>query len=218
MRSFLAKLAFSQGVPMLAHGDELARTQLGNNNAYAQDNEITWVNWDLTEQQQKLLAFTRRVLVLRQSHPVLRRRHFFRGAPVPGSEHKDVTWIRSDGKELSDVDWRTPDAHVLGMLMDGAATDEVDERGHAVSGDTLLLVMNAGDTPVSFTLPASSGEAKMWVIMVDTAREEASLVNGDSVTVEAHALMLLRFGPDRRIPVLEEPRREPLSVVEKHTL
>jgi isoamylase len=218
MRSFLATLAFSQGVPMLAHGDELARTQLGNNNAYAQDNEITWVNWDLTEQQQKLLAFTRRVLVLRQSHPVLRRRHFFRGAPVPGSEHKDVTWIRSDGKELSDVDWRTPDAHVLGMLMDGAATDEVDERGHAVSGDTLLLVMNAGDTPVSFTLPASSGEAKMWVIMVDTAREEASLVNGDSVTVEAHALMLLRFGPDRRIPVLEEPRREPLSVVEKHTL
>jgi isoamylase len=218
MRSFLATLAFSQGVPMLAHGDELARTQLGNNNAYAQDNEITWVNWDLTEQQQKLLAFTRRVLVLRQSHPVLRRRHFFRGAPVPGSEHKDVTWIRSDGKELSDVDWRTPDAHVLGMLMDGAATDEVDERGHAVSGDTLLLVINAGDTPVSFTLPASSGEAKMWVIMVDTAREEASLVNGDSVTVEAHALMLLRFGPDRRIPVLEEPRREPLSVVEKHTL
>jgi isoamylase len=218
MRSFLATLAFSQGVPMLAHGDEVARTQLGNNNAYAQDNEITWVNWDLTEQQQKLLAFTRRVLALRQSHPVLRRRHFFRGAPVPGSEHKDVTWIRSDGKELSDVDWRTPDVHVLGMLMDGAASDEVDERGHAVSGDTLLLVMNAGDTPVSFTLPASSGEAKMWVIMVDTAREEASLVKGDSVTVEAHALMLLRFGPDRRIPALEEPRPEPLSVVEKHTL
>ena len=218
MRSFLATLAFSQGVPMLAHGDELARTQLGNNNAYAQDNEITWVNWDLTDEQTKLTAFTRQLLALRQAHPVLRRRHFFRGAPVTGSDQKDVTWIRPDGKELTDVDWRTPDAHVFGMLMDGAATDEVDERGHAVLGDTLLLVMNAGELPVSFTLPALRAEAKMWVIMIDTAREEASMVKGGSVTVEAHALMLLRFGSDRRMPALEEMRRDSLSAVEKHTL
>ena len=218
MRSFLATLAFSQGVPMLAHGDELARTQLGNNNAYAQDNEITWVNWDLTDEQTKLTAFTRQLLALRQAHPVLRRRHFFRGAPVTGSDQKDVTWIRPDGKELTDVDWRTPDAHVFGMLMDGAATDEVDERGHAVLGDTLLLVMNAGESPVSFTLPALRAEAKMWVIMIDTAREEASMVKGGSVTVEAHALMLLRFGSDRRMPALEEMRRDSLSAVEKHTL
>ena len=203
---------------MLAHGDELARTQLGNNNAYAQDNEITWVNWDLTDEQTKLTAFTRQLLALRQAHPVLRRRHFFRGAPVTGSDQKDVTWIRPDGKELTDVDWRTPDAHVFGMLMDGAATDEVDERGHAVLGDTLLLVMNAGELPVSFTLPALRAEAKMWVIMIDTAREEASMVKGGSVTVEAHALMLLRFGSDRRMPALEEMRRDSLSAVEKHTL
>ena len=218
MRSFLATLAFSQGVPMLAHGDELARTQLGNNNAYAQDNEITWVNWDLTDEQTKLTAFTRQLLALRQAHPVLRRRHFFRGTPVTGSDQKDVTWIRPDGKELTDVDWRTPDTHVFGMLMDGAATDEVDERGHAVLGDTLLLVMNAGESPVSFTLPALRAEAKMWVIMIDTAREEASMVKGGSVTVEAHALMLLRFGSDRRMPALEEMRRDSLSAVEKHTL
>ena len=218
MRSLLATLAFSQGVPMLAHGDELARTQLGNNNAYAQDNEITWMNWDLTAEQTKLMGFTRQLLALRQAHPVLRRRHFFRGAPVPGSEQKDVTWIRPDGKELTDVDWRTPDAHVIGMLMDGAATDEVDERGHAVSGDTLLLVMNAGESPVSFALPGLRGEAKIWVIMIDTAREEASMVKGGSVTVEAHALMLLRFGSDRRMPALDEMRRDPLSPVEKHTL
>jgi isoamylase len=219
MRSFLATLAFSQGVPMIAHGDELGRTQGGNNNAYAQDNEITWVNWELTEEQKKLNAFMQKLLALRQAHPVLRRRHFFRGAPVPGSDQKDVTWTRPDGKELTDVDWRSPDARVLGMLIDGAATDEVDERGHAVSGDTLLLVLNAGDTPVSFTLPSRTEEAKMWVIMVDTARDEVAVGNGmQDVNVEAHALMLLRYGADRRGPVVEAPRREPLSVVEKHTL
>jgi glycogen operon protein len=218
MRSFLATLMFSQGVPMLAHGDELARTQGGNNNAYAQDNEITWVDWNLTEEQQKLNAFVRKLLAVRQAHPVLRRRHFFRGAPVSGSDQKDVTWIRPDGKEFTDVDWRNPEARVLGMLIDGAATDEVDERGHAVSGDTLLLVLNAGDTPVSFTLPAVPGEAKIWVTMVDSARDELAVVKGKAVKVEAHALVLMRYGSDRRGLPLEEPRREPLSVVEKHTL
>jgi len=218
MRSFLATLAFSQGVPMLAHGDELGRTQGGNNNAYAQDNEITWVDWELTEEQKKLNAFVRKLLALRQAHPVLRRRHFFRGAPVAGSDQKDVTWIRPDGKEFTDIDWRNPEARVLGMLIDGAATDEVDERGHAVSGDTLLLVLNAGDTPVSFTLPTLPGEGKIWVTMVDTARDEVAVVNGGALDVEAHALMLARYGSDRRVPALEEPRREPLSVVEKHTL
>ncbi|MEO5817988.1 MAG: glycogen debranching protein GlgX [Gemmatimonadaceae bacterium] len=219
VRSFLATLAFSQGVPMLAHGDELGRTQGGNNNAYAQDNEITWVNWELTAEQQKLTEFMRRLLTLRQAHPVLRRRHFFRGAPVAGSDQKDVTWLRPDGKELTDIDWRSPDARVLGMLIDGAATDEVDERGHAVSGDTLLLVLNAGDTPVSFTLPSLTGEAKMWVIMVDTACDEVAVGNGAAAAVvEPHALVLLRYGADRRSEAVEEPRREPLSDVEKHTL
>jgi isoamylase len=218
MRSLLATLMFSQGVPMLAHGDELGRTQRGNNNAYAQDNEITWVDWDLTPEQQELNAFVRKVLALRQAHPVLRRRHFFRGTAVPGSDQKDVTWIRPDGKEFTDVDWRNPDARVLGMLIDGAATDEVDERGHAVSGDTLLLVLNAGDTPVSFALPALPGEAKIWVTMVDTARDEVAVVNATTLDVEAHALMLVRHGSDRRVPSPEEARREPLSDVEKHTL
>ncbi|MEO8333796.1 MAG: glycogen debranching protein GlgX [bacterium] len=218
MRSFLATLAFSQGVPMLAHGDELARTQGGNNNAYAQDNEITWVDWALTPEQQKLNEFMRKLLALRQAHPVLRRRHFFRGAPVSGSDQKDVTWFRPDGMELTDVDWRSQDARVIGMLIDGAATDEIDERGHAVSGDTLLLVLNAGERPVSFTLPTQSGDAKMWVIMVDTAREDVAVVNGTTVDVDAHALLLVRHGSDRLGSPAEAARREPLSVVEKHTL
>jgi isoamylase len=216
MRTFIATLAFSQGVPMFAHGDELARTQRGNNNAYAQDNEITWVNWELDERQKELADFTRKVIAIRQAHPVLRRRHFFRGAAVMGSEHKDVTWLRPDGRELTEEDWHNPEARALGMLIDGAATDEVDERGHAVSGDTLLLVTNGGEQSVTFDLPALGGQ-KIWVPMIDTARKEISVMQNARVEVEAHSLMLLRFGADRRISV-EEPRREPLSVVEKHTL
>jgi isoamylase len=216
MRSFLATLAFSQGVPMVAHGDELGRTQGGNNNAYAQDNEITWVDWALDAEQAKLVELARKLIAIRQAHPVLRRRHFFKGTVVEGSTHKDVTWIRPDGQELQDADWRNPEAHALGMLIDGAATDEVDERGHAVCGDTLLLVLNGGEQDVTFSLPALDGE-KIWVIMVDTAKEEMPVVRDRAVQVQAHALMLLRFGADRRIVTSEDARREPLSAVDRHT-
>ena len=216
-RSFLATLIFSQGVPMLSHGDELGRTQQGNNNAYAQDNELTWVNWELNERQQELLAFTRKVLDIRQTHAVLRRRHFFGGVPVPGSDGKDVTWLRADGQELSDGDWRDATLRAFAMLIDGAATDEVDERGDAVRADTLLVAMNAGVVPVSFALPAPSRES-IWVIMIDTAREELPVVRAGVVTVEAHALMLLRRVTAHRTPEHEDPRREALTAVEQHTL
>jgi glycogen operon protein len=216
MRSFLATLAFSQGVPMIAHGDELARTQGGNNNAYAQDNEITWVDWDLDPCQRQLVSFTQKLLAIRQAHPVLRRRHFFKGAVVEGSGQKDVTWIRRDGREMQDEDWSRPDAHVLGMLIDGAATDEVDERGHAVCGDTLLLILNGGEQDVDFSLPALGGE-KIWVIMVDTAKDDMPVVRESRVQLQAHSLMLLRFGADRRIVTSEDARREPLSAVDRHT-
>ncbi|MEP6617730.1 MAG: glycogen debranching protein GlgX [bacterium] len=216
-RSFLATLAFSQGVPMLSHGDEVARTQRGNNNGYAQDNALSWVDWTRNEQQEELLAFTRKILAIRQTHPVLRRRHFFRGVPVKGAARKDVTWLRSDGIELTDVDWRNGEARVLGMLIDGAATDEVDERGAAVLADTLLIVMNAGEAPVSFTLP-DMGDESVWVIMIDTAREELPVVRDGTVVVEAHALMLLRHGVAHRTPAVDGGHREQLTAVEQHTL
>ena len=191
---------------------------MGNNNAYAQDNEITWMNWDLTAQQTRLLAYTQRLLALRQAYPVLRRRHFFRGEPVAGSSRKDVTWIRPDGQEFTDVDWRKTDACVLGMLIDGAATDEADERGHAVHGDTLLILTNGGESPVSFTLPALDEQGEnFWVIMIDTARDELPIVRQDMAIVEAHAVMLLRFGTDRRVSSGVEQRREMSSLAEQHT-
>ncbi|MDB4879249.1 MAG: glycogen debranching enzyme GlgX [Gemmatimonadetes bacterium] len=215
MRTFLATLIFSQGVPMLAHGDEIARTQGGNNNAYAQDNEITWMNWELDEQQRELLAFTRKLIAIRQAHPTLRRRHFFRGKAVEGSEHKDVAWLNARARELSPEEWADPGAHVLGMLIDGHATDEVDDRGQAVSGDTLLLITNGGEHNVDFHLPALAGE-NIWVVMVDTARRELPVVRGACVTVQAHSLVLLRFGADRRIASEEDQWRETVSPVLAH--
>jgi glycogen operon protein len=201
---------------MLAHGDELARTQKGNNNAYAQDNELTWMSWELTPEQKQLQAFTRKLLAIRQAHPVLRRRHFFRGAAVPGSDRKDVTWLGPDGKELQAADWRDPNIQCFGMLIDGMATDEVDDRGHVVSGDTLLILLNAGEAPVRCTLP-SMGDAKIWVVMVDTAKHELPVVRRGRVTVDPHTLMLLRYGSDRRIATSADVRHDPLTPKERHT-
>ena len=216
MRTYLATLAFSQGVPMLSHGDELGRTQHGNNNAYAQDNEITWVDWSLDERQQELLDFTRTLFAVRQAHAVLRRRHFFRGAAVGGTDRKDVTWLRPDGEELGDADWGNADARALGMLIDGAATDEVDDRGHAVQGDTICLILNSSEDAESFTLPDPGGETA-WVVLVDTARRELPVIRNRVMAVQAHSLVLLRHGADRRIGWDDASSREPLTPVEQHS-
>ena len=147
---------------------------------------------------------------------MLRRRHFFRGALLEGSKRKDVTWLRPDGKELKDADWGDPDLQCFGMLIDGMATDEVDDRGHAVSGDTLLMLLNGGGSPVRFTLPAL-GEGKIWVVMVDTAKHELPVVRRGRVTVDPHTLMLVRYGTDRRIATSADVRHDPLTPKEQHT-
>jgi glycogen operon protein len=144
MRNILATLAFSQGVPMIGAGDELGRTQQGNNNAYCQDNPLSWVHWDLDARGTALLEFTREVFRLRRRHPVLRRRSFFRGAPISAGGVKDVTWLRPDGSEYEHDDWNQPDAHVLGMLIPGEATDESGDRGRPVVGRTILQLRVQG--------------------------------------------------------------------------
>ena len=150
-RNFLATLIFSQGVRMLTGGDEMGRTQRGNNNAYAQDNEISWVDWDLDPEDRELLEFTRRAFAVFRDNPVLRRRSFFTGRPVGGT--KDVTWLRPDGVEFEHDDWNQPDAHVLGMLIPGEATDEAGDRGRPVVGRTILLLLNGGSRSRFFALP-----------------------------------------------------------------
>jgi glycogen operon protein len=194
MRNFLATLAFSQGVPMLSHGDEIARTQRGNNNAYCQDNELTWVDWNLDERRRGLLDFTRRVFALRRSNPVLRRRTFFRGQVVDHSGVKDLTWIRPDGQEMQQDDWGDGAARSLGMLIDGEATDETDDRGRPIAGDTMLLLLNAGEDAVEFAIPARVGVATGgWIALTDTARADLPAV-GSSYALEPFSLALLRFG------------------------
>ena len=207
MKNLLATLAFSQGVPMLSHGDEIARTQHGNNNAYAQDNETTWVNWTLDWRRSELLEFTRRILAIRHAHPVLRRRHFFRGVPIGDDGRKDVTWLRPDGAELTEHDWRDPDAVALGMLINGNATDDVNERGHPVSDDTLMLIVSNAEHDVAFKLPALE-QRGMWAELVNTARQELTLLEDDCVRLLPHSLVLLRYGRDRRLAVEPATRGE----------
>jgi isoamylase len=200
MKNFLATVAFSQGVPMISHGDETGRTQKGNNNAYAQDNETTWVDWDLDWRRKEFLEYTRRILTIRQQHPVLRRRHFFRGAPVDESGHKDVTWVRPDGAEVTEQDWKDANAQTIGMLINGNATDEVNDRGHPVHDDTLLLILTNSEKDVSFKLPELSHRG-IWAELLNTARPELTLLNENCVRLLPYSFVLLRYGRERRLAV-----------------
>ena len=136
MRNFLATLAFSQGVPMISHGDEIARTQNGNNNVYCQDSDIAWMHWKLDERQRALLAFARQGFAIRAANRVLRRRTFFRGQVVDHPGLKDLTWLRADGQELTEADWEDANVQSLGMLINGDATDETDDTGQPIN-DTM---------------------------------------------------------------------------------
>ena len=198
MRNFIATLVFSQGVPMLSHGDEIARTQKGNNNAYAQDNEITWVNWTLDERRRQLLAFTQKCLSLRHAHAVMRRRHFFRGEPTVKGGPKDLSWIRPDGCEMTGDDWGRGDNHTLGMLIYGDATDETDDRGRPIRGETLFLLVHGGEKSIDFTLPAVEGDG-IWAELIDTAARELRVVTSGQVALAPFSLVLLRYGENRRM-------------------
>jgi glycogen operon protein len=198
MRDVIATLAFSQGVPMLSHGDEIARTQRGNNNAYAQDNATSWVHWDMDPRRRQLLAFTRKCFNLRHSHAVLRRRHFFRGEPTVKGGTKDVSWIRPDGRELTGRDWGDSSNRAIGMLIWGDATDETDDRGRPIVGETLLLIVNGGGERLRFNLPSVDGGG-IWTELVDTTLRELRVIDTGCVDIEANSLMLLRYGENRRM-------------------
>ncbi len=190
-RALLAMLACSQGVPMLLMGDELGRTLRGNNNAYCQDHGTNWVDWRLDARGERFLAFVRRVFALRRAHPVLRRRAHFSGHPLAEAGVKDVTWIRPDGVELGAGDWQRPDLRALGMLIHGHATDEVDERGVLLCGETLLLLMNQAPEPVRWQLPALPDEPGTWQELLATARPEQPVDEAQGVLVPGTCLLLL---------------------------
>jgi glycogen operon protein len=177
---------------MISHGDEIGRTQRGNNNAYCQDNELTWTDWNLDARSRELLEFARRVFALRVSNPVLRRRSFFRGHPIAPSGVKDLSWLRADGQELSEADWRNPRAHALAMLIHGRATDETDERGRLAVGETVLLMLNGGNRSRRFALPKLA-EPGTWIEVLNTVRPGSRSIRTEAVNLVAHSLILFRY-------------------------
>ncbi|HVM25091.1 MAG TPA: hypothetical protein VM253_06835, partial [Candidatus Limnocylindrales bacterium] len=177
-RNFLATLLLSQGVPMLLGGDEIGRTQRGNNNGYAQDNEISWYSWDLTRRDRQLLGFTRSLIRLFRQHPVLRRRRFFQGRQIRGSRIKDLTWFAPDGVEMTDEQWQAPGVRALGVQYAGDAIEERGPRGERIVDDTLLIILNAGEKPVAFTLP-NHEVAKRWEVIFDTVHASFTAAHGE---------------------------------------
>jgi isoamylase len=170
IRNFLTTLFISQGVPMLLHGDEVGRTQQGNNNAYCQDNELTWQRWDHDEPSQGLHDWTRRVIALRKKHPVLRRRHYFQDRPLRGESVHDLLWLRPDGQEMSEAEWSSGTTRALGIWLAGKGAEITDEQGRPVIDDTLLILMNSNDEPVEFQLPPLDAES--WRFVLDTDRPD----------------------------------------------
>ncbi|HYX98462.1 MAG TPA: glycogen debranching protein GlgX, partial [Mycobacterium sp.] len=196
-RNFLATTLLSQGVPMISHGDELGRTQNGNNNGFCQDNELTWVHWD--EADTELLDFTRSVSGLRAAHPVFRRRRFFKGAPVRrrGVEGlPDISWFRPDGSEMTDDDWDSGFGRSVAVYLNGHGIPDLDARGQRVTDDSFFLCFSAHHEPIEFTLPPNEfGPA--WLPVVDTAEatnpaDRQPIAAGDTVRVAARATVVLQ--------------------------
>ncbi len=198
VRNFLVTLLVSQGVPMLLGGDEMGRTQGGNNNAYCQDNAISWVSWPLDEAERELAEFTASVVHLVGEHPVLRRRRFFQGRRIRGSSVKDLTWYGPEGQEMTDEQWGASGIHTIGLRLAGDAIDELDERGRPVTDDTILVILNADERDARFRLPNHGG--RPWHLVVDTVHgsvppEDPPALHGGGTTVEVSgrsAMVLLQ--------------------------
>ncbi|EFL22569.1 glycogen debranching enzyme GlgX [Streptomyces himastatinicus ATCC 53653] len=209
MRNFIATLMLSQGVPMLSHGDEFARTQGGNNNAYCQDNETSWVRWpvlgkDAAEGDREaleLLRFTRSLIWLRRDHPVFRRRRFFHGRPVEGThdELSDIAWFTHEGEEMRQRDWQAAHAQSLAVFLNGNAISEPGVRGERITDDSFLLLFNAHHEPLDFVVPVDHG--KQWQVIVDTAIPGGVEPGSGQKVAAGDRLTLV----DRSLTVLQRP-------------
>ena len=194
-RNFLSTLILSQGVPMLNAGDEVSRTQQGNNNAYCQDNEISWFDWEVDKRKTAMLEFTRNLISLRKSHAVFRRRKFFQGRPIHGEEVKDVMWLRPDGLEMTDSDWESTWSRCIGIRFSGNATHETNEDGSALVDDDFFMILNSSHETVDFLLPSFVPGAT-WEIIADTnmpakVTERGKIKGGLAINVPSRCLILL---------------------------
>jgi glycogen operon protein len=198
MRNFWATLMFSQGTPMIAHGDEFGRTQNGNNNVYCQDSELSWMDWSLVDKNADLLAFARKVSTLRKRHPVFRRRRFFEGEPIrSGDEVRDIAWLTPGGAEMTHEDWGESFHKCVAVFLNGDAISAPNARGERVVDDSFLLCFNAGEDAVEFMTP-NSDYAKEWTVELDTnepagSKEAEQVVTaGEKVSLPSRSLLVLR--------------------------
>jgi isoamylase len=192
-RNFFATLFVSQGVPMILAGDEIGRTQRGNNNAYCQDNEISWINWNLDSKATALLDLVRRAIHLRREHPVLRRRKFFQGRKLFG-QLKDIIWLQPNGEEMTEEVWGKSYARAVGMVLAGNAMDEPNEHGERIADDTLLIMLNANAHPLPFKVPHA---AETWEVVLHTygrnfSDSEKMVKAGQDFNLEGRSLVLMR--------------------------
>jgi glycogen operon protein len=195
VRNFLATLLLSQGVPMLLGGDELGRSQGGNNNAYCQDNEISWFDWEHVDDG--LFAFVTRVIAFRREHPVFQRRRWFYGRPLRGADVSDIGWFKPDGEQMTDDDWQSGFARSIGVFLSGRGIPTPNARGEEIVDDSFYLLFNAHFEPMPFRLPTCPWGDR-WETVIDTnkpipdLREHHELHAGQEVAVEAYAMMVLR--------------------------
>jgi glycogen operon protein len=207
-RNFLTTLFLSQGVPLLTGGDEWDRTQEGNNNAYCQDNEISWFNWDRDEKQNQLLEFARKLIQLRKEHPVFRRPKFFQGRRIRGSETRDVMWFNPGGNEMSEEEWTSPFVRCLGMLLSGDTVDVLNFEGEPIRDDTFLLLINAHYELIPFVLPGQ--EQIEWQLILDTTNPDGFLAepkkfaSGDDVDLGGRTACLLQLVSGAQAQAREE--------------
>jgi isoamylase len=204
MRNFLATLFLSQGIPMLCGGDEIARTQQGNNNGYCQDSEISWYDWRLSRAASRQLEFCRRLVRLRLAEPVFHRRRFFQGRRIHGSAVKDLSWFSPDGKEMTEEEWNNGFTRCLGLRLAGDTIEEVDEKGQPIIGDTYLWLLNAHHELVPFTLPAHHARVR-WTLVLDTKEWDtsprgATFRAGEQYPLEGRSLVVLRLRRARQGP------------------
>ena len=194
-RNFLATLMFSQGVPMILGGDEFGRTQQGNNNAYCQDNEISWFDWEWDDRHRDLFEFTQMLIRTRHEYPVLHRRKFFQGRRIRGTDITDIRWIRPDSGDMTEEEWNNGLVRVLGMLLNGKVMDEYNEHGERVKDDVILLLLNGYWEEMPFTIPGRESDPR-WEVLVDTAEPKPSRKRSirccDTLTLKPRSLVLLR--------------------------
>ena len=193
-RNIVVTLLLSAGVPMILAGDEIGHTQQGNNNAYCQDNETTWLKWNLTDEQRAFLGFVRSVINIRQTQPVFQRRKFFLGRQIDGADVPDISWFQPSGEEMSDEAWNAGYTQCLGVRLPGDLIGEVNERGEPITGDSIVLLVNAHHEPIPFTLP-SRGEGQEWERLIDTADPEVEAIKrkvGEQYEIKGRSIVILR--------------------------